>query len=146
MTFNMHAVVRGAIETLNPDSVGTVYISTGRTNNQGVLTPTYSAVTARLQVQAATHDKLMLERGLGYTVDYTTVYAYGNFSDLERPDGTGGDLMYITNAQGVSQWWGITQVQEWWPGWACVSVTRQLNAATLQALQVLIANGSVPPP
>ena len=144
--WNMHFTVRGAIEALNPDSTGTVYVSTGRTNNAGILTPTYAAVAARLQVQADTHDKLMLERGLGYTVDYTTVYAYGNFSDLERPDGTGGDLMYITNAAGVSQWWGITQVREWWPDWCCVSVTRQLNANTLAQLQALIANGAVPPP
>jgi hypothetical protein len=146
MSFNLHATVRGAIETVNPDSDGTVYISTGSTNNHGILTPTYATVTARLQVQADTHDKLMLERGLGYTVDYTTVYAYGNFSDLERPDGKGGDLMYITNPQGVAQWWGITTVNEWWPDWCCVSVTRQLNATTLAQLQALIANGSVPAP
>lgn len=141
MAWNMHTTVRGAIEALNPDVNGTVYISTGSTNTAGILTPTYTAVSARLQVQADTHDALKLERGLGYTVDYTTVYAYGNFSDLERPDGKGGDLMNI-----AGQWWGVTQVQEWWPGWACVSVTRQLNAATLQALQALIANGAVPSP
>lgn len=138
---NMHKVVRGAIQRVNPDIAGTVYVSTGYTNTRGVLTPTFNAVAAQLQVQADTHDKLWHERSLAYTVGHTIVYAYGNFSDLNRPDGKGGDIIYYNG-----KWQAITQVQEWWPEWCCVSVSQQLDAATLDALLKLIANGAVAAP
>lgn len=141
MGLNMHKVVRGAIQVVNNDIDGTVYVSTGYANTRGILTPTFAAVTARLQVQADTHDKLWHERSLAYTTGHTVVYAYGNFSDLNRPTGKGGDIMFYKG-----MWQAITQVQEWWPDWCCVSVSQQLDAATLDALLALIKNGSVPPP
>lgn len=147
MGYNWHGVVRKAISSVNPDIPGTVYVSTGRTSVRGILTPTFAVVQATLQVQADVHDKLWHERSLAYTVGHTTVYAYGNFNDLNRPDGTGGDIMYFRGT-----WWAITQVQEFWsadgetPGWCCVSVSQQLNAQTLQQLLDLIKNGEVPPP
>jgi hypothetical protein len=139
--FNMHGVVRGAIQQVNLDTPGTVYISTGYTNTNGILTPSYMPVAAMLQVQADTHDALSHDRSLSYTTGYTTVYAFGNFSDLERPNGKGGDIINMSG-----KWYGIMQVLEWWPGWCSVSVTQQLNAASLAALQALIANGSVAAP
>lgn len=141
MTLNMHAITRGAIQSVNTDIPGTVYVSTGYTNVKGILTPNFAAVNADLQVQADTHDKLWHERSLAYTVGHTIIYAYGNFSDLSRPEGKGGDIIYYNG-----NWNLITQVQEWWPDWCCVSVSQQLDAATLDALLALIKNGSVPPP
>jgi hypothetical protein len=139
MNFNMHDVVRGAIETVNEDTDGIVYVSTGRTNVRGILTGAYSNVAARLQVQAKQHDPLQHERGLNYSNGYYSIWAYGNFSDIERPQGTGGD---ICNFNG--QWWYITQVMEWWPQWCSFEVTRQLNAADIAALLAAIANGANP--
>jgi len=137
--FNMHAVVRGAIETINTDTPGTVYVSTGRTNVRGILTPTFAPVTARLQVQASAHSGLKQERGLEYNNSFYTIYAYGNFSDLDRPTDTGGSVCNFN-----SQWWYIDQVLEFWPQWCSFSVVQQLNAADLATLLAQLKNGSNP--
>jgi len=139
VNFNFHDVVRGAIETINDDTDGTVYVSTGRTATRGILTPTFAPVTARLQVQAQAHDPLRHDRSLEYTGNYFTIYAYGNFSDLERPDGTGGD---VCNLNG--KWYYIDQVLEWWPQWCCFEVVRQLNAADIATLLAQLKNGANP--
>lgn len=136
VNFNFHDVVRGAIETINDDTDGTVYVSTGRTAVRGILTPTFAAVTARLQVQAQAHDPLRHTNSLEYTGNYFTIYAYGNFSDLERPDGKGGD---VCNFGG--KWYYIETVLEWWPQWCCFEVVRQLNAADIATLLAQLKNG-----
>lgn len=139
VNFNFHDVVRGAIETINSDTPGTVYISTGRTNVRGILTPTFSAVSARLQVQANVHSGLQHERGLEYNQSLYTVWAYGNFSDLDRPTETGGSICTFNNT-----WWYINQVQEFWPQWCSFDITQQLNAADLATLLAQLKNGANP--
>ena len=139
MTFNMHGVVRGAIQTVNVDIEGTVYVSTGNTNTRGILTPTYAPVDAWLQVQAQEHNPLTHDRSLNYTNAFLTIYAYGNFSDLERPSGKGGDVVTFNG-----NWYYISQVFEWWPDWCSFEVTRQLNAADLAAFLKAIRNGANP--
>lgn len=143
MGFNldMHGIVRGAITQVNDDVPATWYSSTGFTNTQGIVTPTFSVTSITVQVQAKDHSGLVHERALNYSTDFTTVYAFGNLADLGRPDGQGGDILNIGG-----KWWMVTRVNEWWPTWCSVEVTRQLNAATLAQLQALIANGAVPPP
>jgi len=139
INMNLHAVIRGAIETINTDTPGTVYVSTGRTNVRGILTPTFAPVTARLQVQASAHSGLKQERGLEYNNSFYTIYAYGNFSDLDRPTDTGGSVCNFN-----SQWWYIDQVLEFWPQWCSFSVVQQLNAADLATLLAQLKNGSNP--
>lgn len=139
MTFNMHNVVRGAIQVVNKDVPGTVYISTGRSNIRGILTPTYASVDALLQVQAQEHSPLNQQRGLEYSNAFLTVYAYGNFSDVERPSGKGGDVVSMKGG-----WYYISQVFEWWPDWSSFEVTRQLNAADLTTFLAALKNGANP--
>ena len=139
MTFNLHSAVRGAVQAVNVDVPGTVYVSTGRTNIKGVLTPTYASVAALLQVQAQEHTPLIQQRGLEYSNAFLTVYAYGNFADIERPSGTGGDVVAMNGG-----YYYITQVFEWWPGWCSFEVTRQLNAASITAFLAALQNGANP--
>lgn len=145
MSFNLHGRVRGAIQQVNPDTPGTVYISTGKTNVRGILTPTFTPVTAQLQVQAQKHNPIRHEVNLQWSNSFLTIYAYGNFSDLERPDNHGGD---VVNFQRVlddgPQWYYISQVLEWWPGWCCFEVTRQLNATDINNLLAQVKNGANP--
>ena len=143
MSFNLHAVVRGAIESINEDTDGTVYVNTGRTNVRGILTPTFTAVTARLQMQAQEHDPIQHERSLNYSNAYLTIYAYGNFSDIERRTGEGGDVVNIPSGPRAG-WYYVTQVFEWWPDWCAFEVTQQLNAATIQQYIDQIRNGANP--
>lgn len=143
MGLNMHALVRGAIEVVNNDVDGTVYVNTGRTNVRGILSPTFSPVTARLQIQAQQHTPIQHERSLQYSNAFLTIYAYGNFSDIERANGEGGDIINVPNGPRAG-WYYVTQVLEWWPDWCAFEVTTQLNAPNIQTLIAQIKNGSNP--
>lgn len=137
---NMHHLVRGAIQAVNPDTPGSVYVSTGATTLRGIRTPTFATlVTERLQVQAMTHEDLYHLNGLSYAGGMYKLYAYGQFSGIVRPDGKGGDLVQLG-----TEWWAIQHVLEWWPGWCSFAITRQVNAASLEALLAALKNGSVP--
>lgn len=137
---NMHHIVRGAIQKVNSDVDGTLYISTGRTTNRGIVTPSFVAVPARLQVQATPHESLYHLNGLSYTGGLSILYAYGDLSAINRPTGGGGDLVDVRG-----KWWAIQHVLEWWPGWCSVSITQQLvPGQPLQDLLKLLQNGQVP--
>lgn len=137
---NLHAIVRGAIQVVNPDTPGDVYVSTGATTLRGIRTPTFALLPAeRLQVQAMGHEDLYHLNGLEYAGGMYKLYAYGNFAGIVRPDGKGGDLVRLG-----TEWWAIQHVLEWWPGWCSFAITRQYNAASLEALLAALANGAVP--
>lgn len=144
MGMNLHGLVRGSIQMVNDDVDGTVYVSTGRTAVRGILTPTFTPVTARLQVQAQKHTDIQHERNLQSNNGFLTIYAYGNFSDIERRDGQGGDIVNIPAGERAG-WYMITQVLEWWPGWCCFEVTVQLDYATIADYVAKTANGTPPP-
>jgi hypothetical protein len=42
------------------------------------------------------------------------------------------------------QWYYISTVLEWWPGWCCFEVTRQLNATDINNLLAQVKNGANP--
>jgi hypothetical protein len=136
---NLHDVVRGAIQSVNPDQPGAVFVSTGSQNVRGIITPTFCKVDADMQVQASAHKPIYHERGVQYTNSLYTVYAYGDFSDLDRPSQSGGDIAMFRN-----QYFYISQVLEWWPGWCSFEVTQQLNAGQLSTLLAFLANGANP--
>jgi hypothetical protein len=137
---NLHHIVRGAIQAVNPDVPGAVYVSTGAATVRGIRTPTFALLPAeRLQVQAMSHEDLYHLNGLAYAGGMSKLYAYGNFASILRPDGKGGDLVNLDG-----QWWAVQQVLEWWPGWCSVAITRQVNADSLAALLDALANGAVP--
>lgn len=143
MGLNLHGIVRGAIEAVNDDVDGTVYMGVGATNVRGILTPTFTPVTARLQVQAQKHDPIQHEHNLEYSGGYLTIYAFGNFNDIERREGSGGDVVNIASGSRAG-WYYVTQVLEWWPDWCAFEVTTQLNAPNLATLISQIRNGNNP--
>lgn len=145
MSLNMHAIVRGAIEAVNEDVDGTVYVSTGNTNTRGILTPTFVPVTARLQIQAQKHTPIEHENSLQTSNAFLTVYAYGNFSDIERRSQQGGDLIYVPSGR-RGGWYLNTQTLEWWDDWCAFEVTMQLNAVTIQQYINQTRNGNTVPP
>lgn len=137
---NLHRIVRGPIQQVNPDVDGDVYLSTGFTINRGIKTPTFALLpTDRIQVQAMTHDDLYHLNGLNYAGGMSKLYAYGQFSAVVRPDGLGGDLVRLG-----TEWWAVQHVLEWWGDWCAVSITRQVNADSLAALLKALENGQVP--
>lgn len=143
---NLHHLVRGPIQQVNADVPGMIYVSTGKTMAGGIATPTFASISARLQVQSASHESLFYLNGLQGSKAISIVYAYGNFSTVNRPAQTGGDLVWING-----KWWAIQNVLEGWddvfsPEWCSFSITQQFNAATLDTLLAQIKNGNVPPP
>lgn len=137
---NLHRIVRGPIQRVNPDVPGAVYISTGATTMRGIKTPTFALLpTERLQVQAMAHDELYHLNGLNYAGGMAKLYAYGQFTGISRPDGQGGDLVLVNG-----EWWAVQHVLEWWGDWCAVSIVRQVNAPSLDALLAALANGQVP--
>ena len=138
----MHDIVRGAIQGVNEDQAGAVYVATGSSPVRGIPQPAFNAVDAQLQIQALSHTRLLATRGALYSENRETIYAYGNFADLSRPDQVGSSVVRVAR---TGQFYMIVQVVEWWPGWCHLEVTRQLNAANVQALIAQIQNGANPP-
>lgn len=137
---NLHALVRGAIQVVNPDVPGDVYLSTGSGWLDGIPTPTFALLPAdRLQLQAMDHGEQFHVNAITGTRIDAKLYAYGQFSSVVRPEGKGGDLVRLGN-----EWWAVQHVMEWWPGWCCVAISRQINADTLAALLKALENGAVP--
>lgn len=145
MSLNMHGIVRGAIQTVNEDTPGVVYVSTGNANARGILTPTFTPVAARLQIQAQKHDPIRHANNVAYSNSYITVYAYGDFSDIERPTGSGGDVVnFRDQSTGASRWYYISQTLEWWPGWCSFECVRQLASTDIANLLAQLQNGAPP--
>ena len=142
MSLNLHDIVRGAIQAVNDDTAGTVYTSTSTAPVRGIPQPAFISAPAQLQIQALAHSRLLSLRGALYAESRETIYAYGNLQDLARPDQVGSGVIQVT---GTGQFFMIVQVIEWWPGWCHLEVTRQLNAANVQALIAQIQNGANPP-
>lgn len=146
MPMNLHGLVRGPIQRVNRDTPGTIYVSTGSVKAGGISTPTFAVINAQLQIQSASHESLYYLNGLQGSKAISIVYAYGNFSTVNRPAGTGGDLVSVNG-----KWWAIQNVLEGWddlgsPEWCSFSITQQLNAVNLETLLAQIKNGNVPPP
>lgn len=137
---NLHRIVRGAITRVNPDINGDVYVSTGSNIVRGIKTPTFARLpTQRLQVQEMNYKELAHLNALNVAGGMSKLYAYGQLAAVSRPNGLGGDLVRIRG-----EWWAVQHVLEWWGNWCCVSITRQLDAPTLDALLKALEMGQVP--
>lgn len=129
---NLHGIVRGAITTVNPDTVVPYYKSTGFTQDATFAqVPAYAAaVNVPIQVQAATARDLKHERWLNIEGIKRAVYMYGNTQGIVRADEKGGDLLWFPQVPGgSSQLWKVVVVLETWPDWCKVGVVLQLDKA-----------------
>ncbi len=129
---NLHAVVRGAINSVNPDMSVTYRASTGWTAAAGgVQTPTYASdATVGAQVQPLGRKDLE-HRDMANIQGVTrAVYLFGNAQGVVRPDAKGGDLLlFPQNRGGSAQVWKVCAVLETWgpdtTGWCKVGVVLQ---------------------
>lgn len=126
---NLHAIVRGAITTVNPDISVTWRASTGYTNDAaGKQTPAYASdVPIQAQVQALTTDDLAHVEMLNLQGIFRTVYMYGNKQGIVRPEARGGDILLFPQVPaGTVETWLIVKVPETWPDWCHVIACLQL--------------------
>lgn len=121
---NLHNLVRGAIQSVNPDIPVTILPSTGSGENAaGKTIPTYgSPIVTSGQKQPVTGKDI--ERFQQQNIQGVTckMHLNGNYEGLVRTLGKGGDLV-----QFEGQTYLIANVMERWPDWCCVALTLQPN-------------------
>jgi len=125
---NLHSIVSPAINTVNPAVTGELRRSTGYTTQaNGRQIPAYAPPEAiKVQLQALQLNELVLLDGLNIQGDKSGMYLYGKVTGVVRPDGTGGDLISLSNGNKYL----VTLILEDWSlvnGWCKVVGTRQLN-------------------
>ena len=135
MAMNLHAIVRGAITTVNPDYLGTWRKSTGFTQDPtGRPIPSYADTpNFPMQVQAISGRDLVHTDFLSQQGVKRTVYCFGNVQGVVRPDVQGGDLLlFPENRGGAARTWLVTHVLETWTpdaaGWCRVGVVLQTDS------------------
>lgn len=121
---NLLSLTTGAIQTVNPNIIGTVKVSTG-----AVMNPDYSDLTTyntfpnqSFQVQALSGWQIRQAEQLNLQGIVRSVYLNGAIEGLDRPAGKGGDLLVFSGST-----WLVTEVAEPWgnDGWTRVVVTLQ---------------------
>ena len=120
---NLHAIVSGAIGSVNKHEMVTIYRCTGTTNNAGVVSVTYTKTDIMAQVQAPSAADLRLFDNLADARHVKKFYINAPASTINRQEETAGDI--IERADGT--FWLIDMVRDDFSpaGWLCVIATLQ---------------------
>lgn len=136
MAFNLHAVVRSAIQAVNPDIPALWIPSRGYTVSANGLkqTPVYGEpCRIRAQVQPASNKALAHPDYMNMGGTLRSVYMYGYPQSLDRVEAKGGDLLQFPQHPGapVENWYVFLVDESGWSlphgGWAKVSVVLQTD-------------------
>lgn len=134
MAMNLHAIVRGAITTVNPDYLGVWRESAGYTVGGNFRpTPGYTDhANFPMQIQALGGKDLVHTEFISQQGVKRTVYCFGNVQGVVRPDVKGGDLLlFPANRGGPNRTWLVVSVLETWgpdtQGWCRVGVVLQTD-------------------
>ena len=120
---NLHGIVTGAINTINPPVLLSIQVNTGPTTNpDGTRAPTYAPPqTCTGQIQPLQYTDIIQMESLILQGERRKIYINGNVDGLVRVENKGGDL--ITDSDGNV--WLVAFVSEDWPDWCAVAVTLQ---------------------
>ena len=131
---NLHGIVRGAINSVNPDRSAAYLKSLGATSNADYSqTPSYApAVQVQVQIQPLGRDEIKLVERLNLQGVFRTVYLFSNPQGIVRVLAQGGDLLQFAPFQGQAvQNWKIVYVDGPWNveqgGWTKVIVCLQTD-------------------
>ena len=120
---NLHAIVSGAIGSVNHHEMVTIYRCTGLTNTAGVMHVSYTPSDIMAQVQAPTAADLKLFDNLADAKHVKKFYLNASAHTINRHEETAGDI--IERADG-SYWLIDTIRDDFSPeGWHCVLGTLQ---------------------
>lgn len=132
MGLNLHAIVRGAITTVNPDTLAQYLASTGATGSVGgKRTPTYAAaVPLLIQVQPLSRGDTRHLEGLNIQGVGRSVFLYGNAQAVVRNLQIGGDLFQFPQFAGqANSTWLVVAADGPWNvpqgGWTKILVILQ---------------------
>lgn len=131
---NLHAIVRPAINAVNPDREIVWLRSDGgatTTTPSGRRVPAYlEPAEIRAQIQPVAGDDLRHVEYLNLQGVLRKVYAFGDIQGVVRPDLRGGDILQfgLTRGGPVRDWLVSHVLESWTPdtrGWCAVIVTLQ---------------------
>ncbi|RYY79934.1 MAG: hypothetical protein EOO69_04515 [Moraxellaceae bacterium] len=125
---NLHGIVRGAINAVNPDIPAVLKRSTGEydTAPDGGRTPQYVTCTGNIQVQGVNGRDLEHVNNMNIQGVLRTVFLPGQAFGVIRASQQGGDLLHFAEPSGgKTQAWRVVHVLETWPEWSKVIVCLQ---------------------
>ena len=124
---NLHHIVRGAINAINPDITVGLQRSNGYTvDTDGSQIPAYITSSGLGQVQALGPADLKHVANANIQSVDRKVYLYGNWMGVVRADQRGGDILSFPQVPGAPvQQWKVVTVFETWPDWCAVGVVLQ---------------------
>lgn len=129
---NLHSIVRGAIQSVNPDKLVTFLASTGNSSDAaGKQTPQYAApVEIPVQIQPVTSKDLQHLNMLNLQGEFRAIYLNGSASPIVRLQQKGGDLFQFAAFAGapVANWLTVQSGEAWnvdAGGWTRVLVQLQ---------------------
>ena len=120
---NIRGIANNVAQTVNPNVTGTVYKSTGYTQDPTTLRqiPAYATgVVGEIQVQALDGEDLKQLDGLNVQGVIKAAYLYGVLAGVVRPDGDGGDKIVLSGRT-----WLVVKVIEGWSDWTKVAIVLQ---------------------
>ena len=120
---NLHAIVSGAIGSVNRHEMVTIYRCNGTTNTAGVVSVTYTPSDILAQVQAPNAGDLKLFDNLADAKHVKKFYLNASAHTINRHEETAGDI--IERADG--SYWLIDVIRDDFSpeGWLCVLGTLQ---------------------
>ena len=120
---NLHMVVSGAIGSVNPHEMVSLYRCNGTENNAGVVSVTYTKTDIKAQVQAPSAADLKLFNNLADAKHVKKFYINAPASTINRQEETAGDI--IERADGT--FWLIDLIRDDFSpaGWLCCFATLQ---------------------
>ena len=120
---NLHAIVSGAIGSVNHHEMVTIYRCNGTTNTAGVVSVTYTPQDILAQVQAPNAGDLKLFDNLADAKHVKKFYINASAHTINRHEETAGDI--IERADG--SYWLIDMIRDDFSpeGWLCVLGTLQ---------------------
>lgn len=120
---NLHAIVSGAIGSVNHHEMVTIYRCTGLTNTAGVVSVTYTPSDIMAQVQAPNAGDLKLFDNLADAKHVKKFYINASAHTINRHEETAGDI--IERADG--SYWLIDAIRDDFSreGWLCCLATLQ---------------------
>lgn len=132
---NLHGIVRGAINSVNPDRTALYLKSLGATSTADYKqTPSYApGVPVRIQVQPLGKEELRHIEKLNLQGVFRVVYMFGNTQGVVRVLAQGGDLLQFAPFQGqaAQNWLVVGPVDGPWNveqgGWTKVIVCLQTD-------------------
>lgn len=130
---NLHAVVRGVINTMHPDEDVTIFRSAGQANVKGAIVSLYQpGEVIGAQIQSLSNDDLYATHDEGQNEVVRNCYLFSSSSTVDkpasiiRPLARSGDM--IQRSDGT--WWLVTALKEDFSRseWVNVSITLQIKA------------------